>query len=108
MSNIIEARNVLSVKQLLMTNRVVVLDFYSEKCESCKKFSRDLVTIANGFQTVYFAKINADNQVFSDLINFYDVSQLPRVVVIADSFDNIEFDITGYRPSYLMNCLEKL
>ena len=81
--NTMEILNVTSAnfeKEVLNSEKTVIIDFYADWCGPCKMFSPIIESVANENEDVKVVKINVDNA--QDLAIKYQVMSIPTTVII--------------------------
>ena len=66
-------------KEVLNSDKPVLIDFYANWCPPCKKLSPLVEEVANKNDEVKFVKINVDNE--EELANKYGISSIPTLVL---------------------------
>lgn len=77
---IIQVNNENFEKEVLNSERTVLIDFYADWCGPCKMLSRVVEQFASENENVKVVKINVDNE--QDLAVEYGVMSIPTLVVI--------------------------
>ena len=67
-------------KEVLNSEKTVIIDFYADWCGPCKMFSPIIESVANENEDVKVVKINVDNA--QDLAIKYQVMSIPTTVII--------------------------
>lgn len=67
-------------KEVLQSNKTVLVDFYADWCGPCKSLSPIVDEVASENSEVKFVKINIDEN--QDLARTYSVMSIPTLVVI--------------------------
>lgn len=68
-------------KELLNSDKIVVIDFYAEWCVPCKTLSPTLDTISEENDKVEIVKYNTENDEL-DLTNKYGIRNIPTLVFL--------------------------
>ena len=87
-------------------SKVIVLDFYANWCNPCKKLDPYISELKNKFPSYEFKKINIEDDENKDLVEIYGISALPTVVILKDSI--IKHKIVGLDVSKLLNAISAL
>jgi len=87
-------------------SKVVVLDFYANWCNPCKKLDPYISELKNKFPLYEFKKINIEDDNNKEIVDEYEVSALPTVVILKDSI--IKHKIVGLDVSKLLNAISSL
>lgn len=87
-------------------SKVVVLDFYANWCNPCKKLDPYLNELKIKFPSYEFKKINIEDDVNKDLVDIYGISALPTIIILEDSI--IKHKIVGLDVSKLLNAISSL
>ena len=69
-------------KEVLNSDKTVLIDFYADWCGPCKMFSPVVEAVANENEDIKVVKVNVDNA--QDLAIQYQVMSIPTVVIIKD------------------------
>lgn len=67
-------------KEVLKSNKTVLIDFYADWCGPCKVFSPIVESVAQENENIKVVKVNVDNE--QELAIIYQIMSLPTVVVI--------------------------
>jgi len=68
-------------KEVLQSEKTVLVDFYADWCGPCKMMSPIIDEIAENLgDSVKFGKVNADNNM--DLVEKYSIMSIPTIMVI--------------------------
>lgn len=60
-----------------------VFDVWAEWCPPCKRFSPVFEKVAEEFDSVVFAKIEADHN--AEFLNHYKINSIPTILITNDS-----------------------
>lgn len=66
-------------------SKVVVLDFYANWCNPCKKLDPYLKDFENKYPSYEFKKINIEDEKNKDLVEIYGITALPTIVILENS-----------------------
>ncbi len=66
-------------------SKVVVLDFYANWCNPCKKLDPYLKDLENKYPSYEFKKINIEDEKNKDLVEIYGITALPTIVILENS-----------------------
>ncbi len=69
-------------EEVLKSEKIVLVDFYTNWCSSCQKLSPVLEEMAKERKDIKIVKIDADTE--PDLIKKYEIQGYPTVVLIKD------------------------
>lgn len=67
-------------KEVLQSDKIVLVDFYADWCGPCKMLSPVVDSVANENEDIKVVKVNVDNA--QDLAIKYQVMSIPTLVVI--------------------------
>ena len=81
-------------KEVLQSEKTVLLDFWAEWCGPCRMVSPIIHEIAEEMDTITVGKINVDEQ--GALANAFAVNSIPMLVVIKNG--KIVNQAVGYMP----------
>lgn len=90
----------------------VILDFYADWCDPCKKLGKWLKTkvcdtsLSN---TIDILKVNYDNSECKDFITEYNIKKLPTIIFLQRNKKNYEvvFTCVGYDPKKIDETLNQ-
>ncbi len=91
-------------KEVLKSKLPVLIDFYADWCEPCKKASLVLESKANDLKTFKLVKINIDNH--PDILEQFHVEGIPYLLLIKDGKKIGE--LVGFSESKLNNMLNEM
>lgn len=77
-----------------ITNGTVLVDFYTDRCRSCRTFSRITREIASERDDITVGKVNVESD--GALARQYDVIDVPTLIVFKDGKEKARFGV--YRP----------
>lgn len=80
--NVLEVTSENFEKEVLESEKTVLIDFYAEWCGPCKRLSPIVEEVAAEETEVKFVKMNIDN--CEDIAIEYQVMSIPTLVVIKD------------------------
>lgn len=80
--NVLEVTNENFKKEVLESDKLVLIDFYADWCGPCKKLSPIVEEVASEENDVKFVKMNIDNS--EDIAIEYQVMSIPTLVVIKE------------------------
>lgn len=86
-------------------DKVIVIDFYASWCNPCIKLGDYLNKLVIKSENLVFFKINVDNEKCSHVIDKFDISSIPRILMIKNS--TVIEDITGFNIEKLNNIINK-
>jgi thioredoxin 1 len=69
-----------SIRELIESNEVVLLDFYAPWCAPCKSIMPILESVESELPHVTFAKVNVDDE--GDIAAEYEIMSVPTVVIL--------------------------
>ena len=69
-------------KEVLKSDKPVVVDFFANWCGPCKAMSPIIEELSNEMKNVKFAKLNVDD--FPELASTYGVMGIPNFIVFKD------------------------
>ena len=78
--NVLEITSEDFKKEVLESDKTVLIDFYAEWCGPCKRLSPIVEEVAREEKDVKFVKLNIDNA--EDIAIQYQVMSIPTLVVI--------------------------
>lgn len=81
-------------KDIIESQKTVLLDFYADWCGPCKMLSPIVEEIAEENPQYLVGKINVDNE--PELAAAFSVQSIPLLVVMKN--DKIAGQVVGYRP----------
>lgn len=84
-------------------SKVIVLDFYANWCNPCKKLDPYLKELEIKYPSYEFRKINIEEEANKDLVEIYGISALPTIVILENSI--IKEKIVGFDVSKLQMAL---
>ena len=87
-------------------SKVVVLDFYANWCNPCKKLDPYLKDLENKYPSYEFKKIDIEDEKNKDLVEIYGISALPTIVILENSI--IKDKIIGFDTTKLQTALSIL
>lgn len=93
-------------------DKLIVIDFYAPWCGPCLKlgdFLHKLLETESAktqYKDVIFVKINIDQEECQELVEKFNVTSIPRVIMLKNKV--IVQDMTGYNPKELVNNINKL
>ena len=67
----------------LKVNKVVVVDFWAEWCQPCKRMSPVFDKASEQYENVVFAKVDADHD--PDILAKYNVQGIPTTIIFNDA-----------------------
>ena len=67
-------------KEVLRSEKTVIIDFYADWCGPCKMFSSIIEAVAQKNEDIKVVKVNIDNE--QNLALEYQVMSIPTVIVI--------------------------
>ena len=71
-----------NLKNLIETNKLLVVDFYADWCGPCRRLGPIIEERAEEYKDVTFVKINVDN--FAQEAAMFSVSSIPSVFYFKD------------------------
>lgn len=80
--NVFEVTSENFEKEVLESDKIVLIDFYAEWCGPCKMLSPIVESVASEETNTKFVKMNVDN--CEDIAIKYQVMSIPTLVVIKD------------------------
>lgn len=80
--NVLEVTSENFEKEVLESDKTVLIDFYAEWCGPCKMLSPIVESVASEEKSTKFVKMNVDN--CEDIAIKYEVMSIPTLVVIKD------------------------
>lgn len=80
--NVLEVTSENFEKEVLESDKIVLIDFYAEWCGPCKMLSPIVESVASEETNTKFVKMNVDN--CEDIAIKYQVMSIPTLVVIKD------------------------
>lgn len=80
--NVLEVTSENFEKEVLESDKIVLIDFYAEWCGPCKMLSPIVESVASEEKSTKFVKMNVDN--CEDIAIKYEVMSIPTLVVIKD------------------------
>ena len=81
-------------KQVIESNKLVVVDFYADWCGPCKMLSPIMERLSEEFKNVTFLKVNVDNN--SDLAQTVGIVSIPAVFFYKSN--KVVNNFVGFRP----------
>lgn len=78
--NVLEVTSESFEKEVLESEKTVLIDFYADWCGPCKRLSPIVDEVANEIEDIKFVKVNIDNA--EDIAIKYQVMSIPTLVVI--------------------------
>lgn len=84
-------------------SKVVVLDFFANWCNPCKRLDPYLKELENKYPSYEFKKIDIEDEKNKDLVEIYGISALPTIIILENSI--IKNKIEGFDISKLQTAL---
>ncbi|MDD6708565.1 MAG: thioredoxin [Ruminococcus sp.] len=81
-------------KEVMETEKVVVIDFWATWCGPCKMMAPVVEEVAKDYPDVKVCKVNVDEE--PELSNAFKIVSIPTIVVIKNG--EIIDSVVGYRP----------
>ena len=69
-------------EEVLNSDKIVLIDFYADWCQPCRKLSPIIEEVAKEKDNVKFIKINVDEN--RELSNEYGIRSIPTLIIIKD------------------------
>ena len=91
-------------KEVMDTDKKVVIDFWADWCGPCKMMAPVVETVASENPDVKVFKVNVDQE--PRLADAFSISSIPTIVVIKDR--EIIGSVVGYQPKTEIEKLLKL
>ena len=101
---VIEITELSQFDNILLNNKIVIVDFYAEWCGPCKKLKPLFHELSIKFPNIIFATVDIDNA--QDIAEKCNISNLPTIMFYKEA-SNIE-DIVGYCPDKLVQIINHL
>lgn len=80
--------------EVMVTEKVVVIDFWATWCGPCKMMAPVVEEVAKDYPDVKVCKVNVDEE--PELSNAFKIVSIPTIVVIKNG--EIIDSVVGYRP----------
>ena len=93
---------------LVNYDKKVIIDFYADWCEPCKKLTPHLEELEEKHNDIVFLKVNIENDDCNKLSELYDVTSLPTLIFINNKVQNKELKIVGFDLNLLNTNITKL
>lgn len=90
-----------NLKEIIESNKIVVVDFFANWCGPCKMLSPLLEEINSEDENIKIVKVNVDNSQF--LANYFDIKSIPTLVLLKDG--QFIHRLTGFRPKSVIKKL---
>lgn len=84
-SNVLEVTSSTFSREVLESEKIVLIDFYATWCNPCKILSPTVEQVANEREDIKVVKIDVDEN--QDIVNKYRIYSMPTLVVIADGVE---------------------
>jgi thioredoxin 1 len=86
--------------------KTIVLDFYAVWCKPCQSLGKSLEEVSKKYSDVEFMKVNVENENCEELVDRFNVTGIPRVIIIQGK--TIEKDISGNKLDEITNHLDNM
>ncbi|KAG1143634.1 hypothetical protein G6F37_012028 [Rhizopus arrhizus] len=97
-------KNADDLKQIISSNKYVVIDFTATWCGPCRMITPILERLSVQYDNVVFVKVDVDE--FSDIAQEYSVRAMPTLFFLNDGIK--VSDIVGANPGAIENNLANL
>ena len=91
-------------EEVLKSEKTVLVDFYADWCDPCKRLEPTIQKIANENENVKVVRVNVDQE--EELATEYEAFSIPTLVIIKDGTETAR-GVGVMRKSEIVNMLEQ-
>lgn len=87
---------------------IILIDFYADWCKPCNLLTPTLNNYEKDYNNISFIKIDIENTECSEIVDLYNITVLPTIIILKNKVEQTDFRIEGFNENLLKNNLKKL